>query len=156
LLGAFPVDVPSFSRRGVKDRSALDACKPPCQSKEKVEGLLMIPRAPGHSRSSCISTASAIERIAWRFAPDFAKLGIVTVRVRCAASRSRTDRPKTAGRSSSTSRSVVGGGQLRQAETEHVYLVRAIDALAALDLFGDGSHRTIHRARFGSVTRWDR
>jgi len=158
LLVRFSVDVPSFRVGGVKGPLALDAMQATLQSKEKVEGLLMIPKGAGPFPVVLYQHGIGDRKeSAWRFAPDFASSGSSRSRsMRRFTGRARIVRRRRR-RSSSTSSIrrwwwTTSGRRRRSMSTSSVRsMLWRRSTCSAMDRTG-----SIHRARFGSVTRWDR
>jgi dienelactone hydrolase len=143
LMARFTIQVPSFREGGdPRARLDLDPTGATLHGSEKVEGLLIVPKGSGPF--PIVQWQHGIgnhKENVWRYAPDFAKIGLATIAFDAPLHGARTDQPDSASTQFiNIADPKVVVDNFRQAETEHVYLVRAADALAALDLFGDGSH----------------
>jgi pimeloyl-ACP methyl ester carboxylesterase len=133
-------NIPNF-RENLRGRMMVDTSQATLQSWEKVEALVVIPAGEGPFPIVVFQhgVGDRKEQV-WRWAQELAQAGIAMVGFDAPLHGYRTDRPRSAATEFiNIVEPALVVDNFRQAETEHVYFVRVIDALANMDLLGDGT-----------------
>ncbi|MBK6684890.1 MAG: prolyl oligopeptidase family serine peptidase [Deltaproteobacteria bacterium] len=115
--------------------------QPVQQGTEDVELILTVPKGAGPFPVVVFHHGlGGHKETALEFAEDLSAQGFAVVAIDAALHGFRTERPGNAGtRFLNITAPALIGDNFRQAETDQAYLARVIEALAAADLFGDGS-----------------
>lgn len=133
------VQVPNY-REDVKGRLIVSASGATRQSYENVEALIVLPDRTGPSPIVVYQHGVGDDKESvWHFANDLCAQGVAIIAFDAPLHGFRTDRPGTAATEFiNIVEPALVADNFRQAQTEPAFLVRAIDAFAALDLLGDG------------------
>jgi cephalosporin-C deacetylase-like acetyl esterase len=132
-------DLPNF-REDLDGPMVVDPSGAEQQGTEDVEVLILIPQGEGPFPIVVYHHGiNAQKELVFDYAEELVAAGVAVVAIDCTLHGYRTDRPQNA---ATRFLNIAAPGLIldnfRQAETDQVYLIRVIDALAAVDLLGDG------------------
>ncbi|MCK6552596.1 alpha/beta hydrolase [Myxococcota bacterium] len=139
-VARFTSDVPSF-RVDVDGALLATPAGATRTGSERVEGLATIPKGAGPFPIVYFQHGLGDHKEQlWRWANELAARGIAMVAFDAPLHGARTDKPRSAGTNFiNIVEPALVVDNFRQAEAEHTYLVRVIEAFADTELFDDGS-----------------